>query len=84
MLPDQELELALFFSNEIYVQSGKRMIALLHPETFMVFEVDLLPFIVLEEFTFDFLQRWFPSIFILNSKLTSIYMGTSTLKSIGQ
>lgn len=60
------------------------MISLLHPETFMVFEVDLLPLNVLEEFTFDFLHIWFPSIFILNPKLVSIYLETSTLKSTGQ
>lgn len=59
------------------------MIGLLHPETVMVFEVDLHPFIVLEEFTFD-LQSWFSSGFILNFKLTSIFLETSTLKSIGQ
>jgi len=49
------------------------MVGLLHPEMFMVFEVGLIPFIVLEEFTFDFLQSWFPCIFISNPKLTSIY-----------
>lgn len=49
---------------------------------FMVFEVVLLRFVFLEEFTLDFLQNWFPCIFISNSKLTGVYWGLQCLKSI--
>lgn len=67
------MNLTLFYSNEILLKSGKRMVGLLHPEMFMVFGVGLFPFIVLDEFTFNFLQSWFPCVSISDSKLTSIY-----------